>query len=381
MRDRRHRSKKLARAYMPYGKVLIVDDVPTNLEVAKGFMLPYGLAVDCATNGPEAIGKIRALCDDPASKKYDAVFMDHMMPEMDGMEATRIIRDEIGTEYARAVPIIAFTANALSGTREMFLANGFNSFISKPIDVMQLDMELNRWVRDRQSEETLKRYESETPAETRTVGAPLPLRLLDGLHPEGLDLVSGVLRYESEAAYLNILRSYAMHTADLLRRLGPPSKDSLSDYMTAVHGLKGSSRGICADEIGDLAENLENSARTGDIASIPAKNGTFIAKVRKLLEAIRETLEIAEARSSGAAGARERLPEPDRELLEKMLDGAERARTSSMEEILTELERYEYDAGQELVPWLRKKMDSLDYQAIRNRLEEWRGAVNVKGGD
>jgi DNA-binding response OmpR family regulator len=73
--------------------------------------------------------------------------MDHMMPGMDGIEATRAIRNKIGTEYAHAVPIIALTANALVGNREMFMSNGFNDFLSKPIDVMQLDTVLNQWIR------------------------------------------------------------------------------------------------------------------------------------------------------------------------------------------------------------------------------------------
>ncbi|MDR3231073.1 MAG: response regulator [Synergistaceae bacterium] len=358
MENRSNRSKKFARAYMPGGKVLVVDDVPTNLEVAKGFMLPYGLAVDCATSGPEAIEKVRAISDDPASKRYDAIFMDHMMPGMDGIEATRIIRGEIDSAYARTVPIIAFTANALAGNREMFLANGFNSFISKPIDIMQLDVELNRWVRDRQSEEV--------PAEAEPEEAPVDSGIFDGLHTEGLDLAAGVRRYESEAVYLGILRSYVTYTTSLLERLARPL-DSLSDYMTAVHGLKGSSFGICAETIGKLAEELEDRARAGDVASVLAGNESFIEKVRKLLEDTGKTIEIASRASESAARAR--LPEPNRELLEKMLDGARHIRTSQMEETLARLEKYAYDADQELVLWLREKMDNLDYRAIRDRLE------------
>ncbi len=135
------RLKALARTPMPDGKVLVVDDVATNLVVAKGLLKPYGLTVHTACSGREAIAMIRS-----EAVKYDAVFMDHMMPEVDGIEATRYIRNDIGTEYARSVPIIALTANAVSGSREMFLANGFNGFISKPIDISQLDSILNQCV-------------------------------------------------------------------------------------------------------------------------------------------------------------------------------------------------------------------------------------------
>jgi signal transduction histidine kinase/CheY-like chemotaxis protein len=126
------------------GNVLVVDDVEINLEVAKGIMEPYGLIVDCAQSGKEAIEKIR-LAASGAIAQYDIVFMDHMMPEMDGIETTYIIRSEIPDDYARNVPIIALTANALVGNEEMFLSNGFSGYISKPIDLVQLDGILAKW--------------------------------------------------------------------------------------------------------------------------------------------------------------------------------------------------------------------------------------------
>ncbi len=110
-------------------------------------MKPYGMKVDCATSGRRAIEMIRA-----EKAHYDAVFMDHMMPEMDGIEAARIIHEEIGTEYARNIPIIALTANAVVGTEEMFLSKGFQDFIPKPIDTAKLDAVLRRWVRDKSRE-------------------------------------------------------------------------------------------------------------------------------------------------------------------------------------------------------------------------------------
>jgi CheY-like chemotaxis protein len=139
--------KDFKRSQIPPGKVLVVDDLDLNLVVAKGLLKHYGLKIDTATSGPEAIEKIRLAGLDLDTEKYDIIFMDHMMPKMDGIEATHIIRKELGTEYAKTVPIIALTANAVAGSREMFLQNGFNSFISKPIDLAQLDTELTKWIK------------------------------------------------------------------------------------------------------------------------------------------------------------------------------------------------------------------------------------------
>jgi CheY-like chemotaxis protein len=91
-------------------------------------MKPYGMKIDCVTSGQEAIDAIRA-----EKVKYNAIFMDHMMPGMDGIEATRIIREEIGTEYAKTVPVIALTANAIVGNEEMFL-NKVKYFEDRPDD-------------------------------------------------------------------------------------------------------------------------------------------------------------------------------------------------------------------------------------------------------
>jgi signal transduction histidine kinase/CheY-like chemotaxis protein/HPt (histidine-containing phosphotransfer) domain-containing protein len=140
------RVKKLQimREYMPYGKVLIVDDVESNLYVARGLMLPYGLSIDVATSGPQAIEKIKS------GKVYDIVFMDHMMPKMDGIEAVRIIR-ELGYTHT----VIALTANAVAGQSKLFLENGFDEFISKPIDIRQLNAVLNKFIRNKQTPEII----------------------------------------------------------------------------------------------------------------------------------------------------------------------------------------------------------------------------------
>jgi CheY-like chemotaxis protein/anti-sigma regulatory factor (Ser/Thr protein kinase) len=128
---------------MPYGRVLVVDDIEINLEVAAGMMLPYEITVDKADSGEDAIQLVKS-----GEPRYDLIFMDHMMPGLDGIETVHVIRDELGkdSEYARTVPIIALTANAIVGNDEMFKENGFQGMLAKPIDVPKLDEVLRRWV-------------------------------------------------------------------------------------------------------------------------------------------------------------------------------------------------------------------------------------------
>jgi signal transduction histidine kinase/FixJ family two-component response regulator len=128
-------------------RALIVDDVDINLEIAKGIMEPYEMRVDCVLSGAEAVEAVRA-----ENPRYDIIFMDHMMPDMDGVETVRVIREELGTEYARTIPVVALTANAIVGNDVFFMKNGFQGFLSKPIDLRQLDEALKRWVRNPKSE-------------------------------------------------------------------------------------------------------------------------------------------------------------------------------------------------------------------------------------
>jgi CheY-like chemotaxis protein len=130
----------IVRFTAPEASVLVVDDIVTNLKVANGLLLPYKMRVDLCKSGVTAIGAIQM-------NRYDIVFMDHKMPDMDGIETTLKIRS-MGEEdpYYKEVPVIALTANAVSGTKEMFMGNGFNDFLSKPIDTVKLDTILERWI-------------------------------------------------------------------------------------------------------------------------------------------------------------------------------------------------------------------------------------------
>jgi CheY-like chemotaxis protein len=135
--------RKLERVDLSFARVLVVDDMQTNLDVAGGLLRKYKMQVDCVKKGQEAVERLRL-----GTPVYNAIFMDHMMPGMDGIETAIAIRN-LGTEYARNIPIIALTANAIQGTESMFYAYGFQGFISKPIDIMQLDSIVKRWVLDK----------------------------------------------------------------------------------------------------------------------------------------------------------------------------------------------------------------------------------------
>lgn len=126
-------------------RVLVVDDNMVNRKVARGFLRSYGFIIDEAASGQESIDRVRQM-------RYDMIFMDHMMPEMDGIEAVQIIRSECGENGSLPV-IIALTANAMEGVREMFLKKGFQDFITKPLDRKALNDALLRWIPEERRKE------------------------------------------------------------------------------------------------------------------------------------------------------------------------------------------------------------------------------------
>ncbi|MCL1843577.1 MAG: ATP-binding protein [Defluviitaleaceae bacterium] len=130
---------------MPYGKVLVVDDAEANIFVAMQYLAPYGISVESAESGYEVLEKVQS------GKTYDIIFMDHMMPKMDGLETTRRLRESGYKE-----PIVAFTANAIVGQEEEFLQKGFDGFISKPIQSTLLNEVLQKFVRDKQTPEIIE---------------------------------------------------------------------------------------------------------------------------------------------------------------------------------------------------------------------------------
>jgi signal transduction histidine kinase len=137
---------KIVRPDLSYARVLVVDDFPTNLDVTAGMLRKYKMQVDCVTNGQDSVKLIAA-----GEPLYDAIFMDHMMPVMDGIEATKAIR-ALCTKYAQNIPIIALTANVVAGNEQLFINNGFNAFLPKPFNAMILDAIIQRWVRNKAKE-------------------------------------------------------------------------------------------------------------------------------------------------------------------------------------------------------------------------------------
>jgi signal transduction histidine kinase/DNA-binding response OmpR family regulator/PAS domain-containing protein len=254
------KASNIVREYMPYGKILIVDDVNTNLYVTRGLLTPYGLSVETAMSGFETIEKIKS------GLVYDIIFMDHFMPKMDGIEATKIIR-ELG--YTK--PIVALTANALAGQAEVFLASGFDGFISKPIDIRQLNAVLNKLVRDK--------YPAEIVEAAR--------RLKEGLNKYPADSAPS-LSTDPELAE-NFIRDAEKALAILktIHKNNYRRTDDVQVFVLNVHAMKSALANVGEQALSDIALNLEQIGRQGDIPAMLAGTPAFLTSLRAVIEKIK----------------------------------------------------------------------------------------------
>jgi signal transduction histidine kinase/FixJ family two-component response regulator/HPt (histidine-containing phosphotransfer) domain-containing protein len=355
--QRRNRNQKLPRADMSYATVLVVDDVLTNLDVTRGMLRPYGITVECVTSGAEAIRRIRE-----EKVRYSAIFMDHMMPGMDGIETVRIIRREIGTEYARTVPVIALTANAILGNDSLFLENGFQAFLSKPIDILGLDNVLNQWVRDKSQERNRRLSRGSKKAPARNHAGPSGDFAVPGLNSGPVLARFG---YDREA-YRTVLRSFAAQLPTFIGALQSPGAVDLDAYRIAVHGLKGSGRSVGADQLGDAAEQLEAAAARGDRAFIQDHNGPLIAASEQFLAGLKAFFQnTAEA----PLPAQPERDSPDPELIAAIRRACAAYDMAALREALSGLEAFRYRSHPDLAGWIRERAGKSDFEAIRERLD------------
>ena len=272
-------------------RILVVDDIATNLKVTKGLLAPYHCEIDTCLSGAEAIEMVKR-------KNYDIVFMDHMMPEMDGIEATAIIRDwekekargekstvflqetpklsEVRAEEQTRLPIIALTANAVLGMREVFLEKGFNDFLAKPIELSKLDDILDRWISKEKKVITDVKKDSGDASNSLLLVIP------------GLDIQRGIkMTGGTEARYRSVLSLFNKDARERLPLLQVmPAPDSLNSFIIQVHALKSASASIGASEISSLAAELEAAGKAGDMAFIGKQLPVFVKGLSELADNI-----------------------------------------------------------------------------------------------
>ena len=337
----------------PAARILLVDDNAINITIAEGLMKPIQVQCVSVKSGKEAIERLK-------QETFDLVFMDHMMPEMDGIEATRIIRETI--PFAKDLPIIALTANVMEGAKEQFLKAGMNDMVAKPIDIRELITKLKTWLPKE------KIQKGEPPKEEANAGNvkenEAGMEAYEGLNYEkalqalgSLDLYEKIVReyYRSgEFKYEDIRASYDREEWDL--------------YTIKVHALKSSSRQIGAEELGAIAEWMEKAGKTGDLDAIREHTGELLLLFREVLSRLAPYFKEEEPKEAD-------LPEISgdqlKEIFDRLYEACDELDMTEMEEAANELKQYAYpESIKEKMKSLYRAVDELDVEVCQEIIQE-----------
>jgi signal transduction histidine kinase/CheY-like chemotaxis protein/HPt (histidine-containing phosphotransfer) domain-containing protein len=272
----------------PNARILLVDDIRTNLDVAEGLLSPYAIQVDSCLSGKETLKLVQ-------ENEYDLILMDHMMPEMNGIETTKAIRALEG-EYFQQLPIVVLTANAIVGMRDMFLEMGFNDYLSKPIEIVKLDEVIARWIPAKKQMKggvAIKRktFSGETGIVIAGVDTQKGINMTGGTE-EGYRKVLAQFHKDTVSRlplFKNFLDEMNLAGNDNFSEGKPDRNDSarnLSAFVTQVHAIKGAAGTIGASEVSKKAAALEAAGKDEDMAAIAEKLPEFYKGLSELIEAI-----------------------------------------------------------------------------------------------
>ncbi len=291
--------------HAPEARLLIVDDTKINLTVTAGLLRQTEVKIDAALSGAEAIELAK-------KNAYDAVFMDQRMPEMDGTETLRRIR-QLKNNPNSGIPVICLTADAIVGARERYLAEGFTDYLTKPVNSRRLEGVLLKYLPKEKiipvSGTDTNRSGNEQPARTESGDARVLLR------GAGVDPDTGLMYCQGdESLYRSLLADYLqqyLKKAEAMKRYS--GLRDWENYGILVHSLKSSSKMIGAQALSEAAARLEAAAGSGDERTILREHGPMINRYETVIRAIRsiihepeygseEVLEFAPAEDEQDAG-------------------------------------------------------------------------------
>lgn len=355
-------------------RVLVVDDNPINLLVMEKLLKGYGLQVTSASSGREALEKIKTM-------EYGMVFMDHLMPEMNGIEVLHAIRSMEG-EYYKKVPVIALTANELSGAREQFLEEGFFDFMQKPVKPAVLETVLKRLpsmenvLEEEQTQRAVAKEKSATQGWEQTLAA------------EGLDVKTALFYCNGKESYLEILRDYCRSAERTECELEAEYKrENWESYTVLVHGMKSALRSIGAVELAEEAKRLETAGRQRSSSFLTMHHRDFLTRHKKMFLRLQSNPLLGEpARDESSKNAmweqqtknEKALQNLSEEAFGRLVDEMEEAayglNTGRFSELAAELKNYQYQGVTllELSEMLDRKIQKADYLSAVSILKQWK---------
>lgn len=331
-------------------RVLVVDDNQVNLKVIQKTLECYGLEVDAVDSGAKAID----LC---AGVEYPIIFMDQMMPEMDGIQAMKHIRQVSEFYKAGKSRIVVLTANTIKGAKEKLLAEGFDDYLKKPIEFDCLEEVFKTYIPSNK----IYYLEKEEENRTMTKSAPYSVEI------RGVDIREGLLHTGGDLkSYLEILRFTVENSNEYLETMSTHIHTDLDNYIIEIHGVKGMCYNIGAKECGDMARKLEMAAREGNVDYVIREQVNFESKFQRLLQRISQTLE-----KEGYKVQNREMTTSFSEYLTQMEKAIESFDVPTVEKILRRVKKSEWtDDKKEVLGAIEQKVQEFDLEGMMEIIRE-----------
>ena len=333
----------------PDARILVVDDNEVNITVIKGLLKNTQVRVDSASSGKQCLWLVK-------NNKYDIIFMDHMMPEMDGIETLREMK-AMPDNMSLDAPVIALTANAVKGSREMYIEHGFTDYISKPVSAGVMENMLKKYL----SEELI------VPVEDNDSGMPEITRYTESFSfAKGLYYAGG-----DERQYMDTIEVfYNSWEKDRAALAEYERKEDWKGYENCVHSLKSSARYIGAIKLGDIAEELEKYAGLGNKSKIQSLIGEFITEWDNVLGVADKIIKLKNPERTEKPETKGLLTMEElveyRDALIKALSGFEYGKA---ENLFKEILGYELPGGQrEIYEQAFRELNDFNYSGARDIL-------------
>lgn len=331
--------------------VLVVDDNLINLEVIKGLLAYYKIDVTVASGGMEGIDRIR-------ERDFDLVLLDYMMPEVDGIETLKRIR-AMEDDYLKKIPVVALTANAVSGAREMFINEGFQDYISKPIDMDKLEYVLMEYLPHTIIEETAL----SEPEDDREI------------YIEGIDTLMGIKNCNGNFDnYINILRVVVIEGREKINLIMKYFREKdYERYIIEVHGVKGAMASIGAKELSTTAKMHEFAGKELNYDYIEQNINEFMLQYKTLLESIERSVSALDFEDSDEEKNRERIDSDNINVkLLEILELLEDFDSSSAEEMVREILKFDMESHErEFLEKLFAQIEELEYDNSIKLLKQY----------
>ncbi|MBO5460830.1 MAG: response regulator [Ruminococcus sp.] len=322
----------------PLGRILIVDDNAMNLAVAQGLLKQTRLQIDVANSGEECLALIKR-------KTYHLICLDHMMPVMDGVQTLHAIRAMEGNP-SRDIPVIALTANAVAGAREFYINEGFQDYLTKPIDADKFENMLIEYLPDNvvyltEDQDMGRDYEKED--------AEMALSIKESqLYMIGFNIRNGLKYMNGDKAlygkvlldFHTILKEKEEALQDFLK------KGDMPGYAIIVHSLKGNARNVGADDLADEAFTLEKMSKAGQLEDVEVRSPILFSMMRTMRESLKVYLDHEEKTESTKKVEEDTLikkitEDEWKKALQELADRLDDFDSDSANEKIIELKKYE----------------------------------------